>query len=265
MRNAVDTTLSQARRMNAPRAIALCQCFNGALEFQAGHWRRAQETLRESIALYHEIGAASGEALARQRLGVVLTAQGRLQEGLSVLEDGVLVAERAVMRAHCLARLYAAMARNRLEAGDLPAAEQALGEGLAMSERHGNCATCDALLLPVAVGVRLAQGELAQAADFCRQLEEAAADYGSQIWVAMARQARGELAQARGDYDKALHVLDEAAAGFRRVAFDYEAARCLSAVAAICRQRGDPGDAQKAAQAQQEADRIYEELKLQKS
>ena len=50
--------------MGAPRAIALCQCFNGALEFQAGHWTEAETVLRESLRLYHELGAASGEALA---------------------------------------------------------------------------------------------------------------------------------------------------------------------------------------------------------
>ena len=47
----MDTTLAQARRMGAPRAIALCQCFNGALEYQAGHWREAEAALRESIRL----------------------------------------------------------------------------------------------------------------------------------------------------------------------------------------------------------------------
>ncbi len=62
--------------MGAPRAIALCQCFNGALEFQAGYWIEAESVLRESVKLYRELGAASGEALALQRLGILLTARG---------------------------------------------------------------------------------------------------------------------------------------------------------------------------------------------
>src|SRR5262245_1753350 len=109
--------------MSAPRAIALCQCFNGALEYQAGHWQEAETALEESIRLYRQIGAASGEALACQRLGVLQTAGGRLDEALAVLEEGVVAAERALMRAHCLTRLYAAMARNRLAADDREAAE----------------------------------------------------------------------------------------------------------------------------------------------
>ncbi|MFW6184280.1 MAG: tetratricopeptide repeat protein [Chloroflexota bacterium] len=258
----MDTTMSQAQRMSAPRAIALCQCFNGALEFQAGHWQQAEEALRESIALYKEIGAASGEALARQRLGVVLTAQGRLDEALTILEEAIVVAERAVMRAHCLARLYAAMARNRLAAGDLGAADHALYLGLSMSERHGNCTTCDALLLPAAVSVRVAQNELAEAAEFCRQLEQEAAGYGSQTWIAMARQARGELAAAREEHEAALEAFEEAEQGFRQAGFDYEAARCLSAAADVRRQRAAPGDREKATEAQQEAERIYEALQV---
>jgi len=155
--------------MGATRAIALCHCFAGALEFQAGHWSTAETALRKSIQLYREIGAASGEALACQRLGVLQTAHGKLAEGLATLHEGLAAAERALMRAHCLTRVYAALARNRLAAADLSAADHALTLGLAMSERHGNCATCDALLLAVAISVRVTQGDFVAAETFCRQ------------------------------------------------------------------------------------------------
>ena len=123
---------------------------------------------------------------------------------MDVMQEGVVVAERAVMRAHCLTRLYAAMARNRLDAGDMPTAVQTLALGLAMSERHGNCTTCDALLLPVAVSVWIGQGNVEEAESFCTQLEEAAEQYRSRIWVATARQARGELDLALGEMEEAL-------------------------------------------------------------
>lgn len=258
----VDTTLAQAQRMSAPRAVALCQCFNGSLEFQAGRWQQAEASLRESIELYHQIGAASGEALARQQLGVVLTARGELDEALSILEEGAVVAERAVMRAHCLARLYASMARNRLEAGAMEQAAQALQLGLQMSERHGNCSTCDALLLPVAANVRLAQGRLQEATEFCRQLCEAAASYRSRTWVAMARQVQGHVAAARDEYDAALNAFTKATRGFRKAGFDYEAARCLSAAARVRRQRAAPGDHREAEQVRREAEQIYASLQI---
>jgi hypothetical protein len=182
--------------MGAPRAIALCQCFNGALEFQAGHWAEAEAALLESIHLSREIGAASGEALACQRLGVLQTARGQLAEGLATLEEGELAAERALMRAHCLTRVYAAMARNRLAAGDVEAAGHVLASGLAMSERHGHCTTCDALFLPVAVSVRVAEGDFA-AEDLAAVLDEAAEEYEPPVAGHGAPVTRGTLDSPR--------------------------------------------------------------------
>jgi predicted negative regulator of RcsB-dependent stress response len=227
----VDATLAQAGRMGAPRAIALCQCFNGALEYQAGHWNTAEAALNESIKLYREMGAASGEALSWQRLGVLQTARGQLETAMNSFTEGTIAAERAVMRAHCQARLYASMTRNRLIANDLPAADQYLALGLEMSERHGNCATCNALLLPAATSLRIAQGALQQAEQFCRQLEEAAAQYASRMWVAMAKQTRGEILAAQNKPEEALASYEQAYEAYQAVGHDYEAARCLLAVA----------------------------------
>jgi len=219
--------------MNAPRAIALCQCFDGALEFQAGNWDKAETELRESIRIYSEIGAASGEAIARQRLGLVLTAQGRLEEAKAILLEGVTVAERAIMRAHCLTRVYATLTHNRLLAGDLEGAEQALGLGISMSERHGNCATCDALLLPAAVSMRIAQNELEQAEAFVQRLDSAALSYGSQMWTAMADQSRAELAAAQGNTVHAIQYYENAHQGFLAAGNQYEATRTENALAQL--------------------------------
>jgi tetratricopeptide (TPR) repeat protein len=246
--------------MSAPRAIALCQCFNGALEFQAGNWDRAEQALRESIELYRSIGAASGEALACQRLGVLQTARGRLETGWETLEEGAVAAERAVMRAHCLTRIYAAMARNRLQAGDVEAANSVLASGLTMSERHGHCATCEALLLPAAVSVHLAQQDLAAAETFCRQLEQAAEEYASRTWLAMAQQARGEVAAAGGDLAAALACYRDACQKFNAANYTYEAARCLVSMAELYRRRSNESDKAKAETARSEARQIFRQL-----
>ena len=246
--------------MGAPRAIALCQCFNGALEFQAGHWAEAEVVLRESLRLYHELGAASGEALALQRLGTLLTARGRLEEAMALLEEGVIVAGRASMRAHCLTRLYASMTRNRLMAGEIEAADHYLMLGLAMSERHGHCATCHALLYPAAVSVQIAQGNFSQAEDSCQRLEKAAQEYQSQAWLAMARQVRGELAAAQGDFESAMTDYDQAAQAFKATGNQYDAAHCLMAMAKIRQERQAPEDLEKAKAEATEARRTLEGL-----
>ena len=256
----MSTTLAQAQRMGAPRAVALCQCFKGALEFQAGHWVEAESVLRESVKIYHEIGAASGEALALQRLGTLLTARGHLDEAMILFEDGVIVAERAIMRAHCLTRLYASMTRNRLTADEIDAANHYLALGLAMSERHGHCATCHALLYPAAIRVHIARGTLSSAEDFCQQLEEAAREYQSRAWVAMARQSRGELATAQNDFETALTCYEEASQAFKATGNEYESARCLTAMAETRRKRKSPGDAKIAKSEVVQAGLILERL-----
>lgn len=246
--------------MGAPRAIALCQCFNGALEFQVGHWAEAEAVLRESFRLYHELGAASGEALALQRLGTLLTARGLLDEAMALLEEGIIVAGRASMRAHCLTRLYASMTRNRLMGGEIEAANHYLTLGLAMSERHGHCATCHALLYPVAVSLQIAQGNFSHAEDSCQHLEKAAQEYQSQAWLAMARQARGELAAARGDFERAMNCYDEATQAFKVTGNQYDAAHCLMAMAEIRQKRQAPEDTERAKAEATEARRMLEGL-----
>ncbi len=260
MKQTVTTTQEQARRMKAPRAIALCQCFIGALDFQAGRWTEAEAALRDSIQVHREIAAASGEALACQRLGVLLTARGQLDEGLAILEEGVAAAERALLRAHCLTRLYASMTRNRLAAGDVEAADHYLALGLAMGKRHGNCATCDSLLYPAAISTRIAQHRFAEAEQFGRRLEESAEKYASRTWIAMARQSRGELAAAQGELDQAILCFTEASEAFSAAGNQYEAARCLDALAAVRRTRRTAADLAAAHAARLEAQLIYEQL-----
>lgn len=171
-----------------------------------------------------------------------------------------MTAERAVMRAHCLTRLYASMTRNRLLAGEIGAAGHYLALGLMMSERHGHCATCHALLYPAAVSLHIARGQLSLAEDFCRQLEDAAKQYQSRAWVAMARQARGELSIARNDLETALTCYEEASQAFKDMGNEYESARCLAAMAEIRRKRKSPGDAKLARGEAAEAGQILERL-----
>jgi tetratricopeptide (TPR) repeat protein len=260
VKQAVIATLSQAQRMGAARAVALCHCFDGALEFQSGHWANAETSLRAAIQSYRQIAAAFGESLSCQRLGALLTAQGRIDEGLAILQEGVGAAERALLRAHCLTRVNASLVRNRLAAGDLMAADEALTLGVAMSERHGTCLTCYALLLPAATSLRIAQGDLAEAAHFCQQLDQAVAKFASRMWVAMARQAHGELAAAQGKLEDALNAFTEALRGFRSAGNEYEAARCLAALATVHLTRNAIDDAAEAQQVQQEAQQIFERL-----
>ncbi|MGH2373941.1 MAG: tetratricopeptide repeat protein [bacterium] len=228
--------------MGAPRAIALCECFLGALDFQQGDWTRAVETLRASVDRYHQIAAASGEALACQRLGAVLTAMGQTDEAMEMLERGVRVAERSTMRAHCQVRLFACLAHNRLVAGEREGARHFLQQGLRTLERHGACVTCNALLYPVAVRLHLAEGNLPEAATYGYRLQDAARQYSSRGWTAMAAQIEGLVLSHEGKADEAVASLREAMRLFEAMGQPYDAALTAVDLAEALRRRDRAND-----------------------
>ncbi len=203
------------------------------MEFEAGHWVEAETALREAIDLYRQINAAAGEALGLQRLGVLQTARGELAEGLATLEDGVIAAKNALLRSHMLGRLHAAIAHNRLLAGDLPAADHALALGLSLIQGHGHCTICESLLLPLGVSIRLAQDNVAAAEAYFAEIEEAVVRFDSRTWRATAARSRGELAAARGDTAQALACYQEAHDGFKAARNEVEARQCLELMARL--------------------------------
>ncbi len=243
--------------MGAPRALALCHCFGGALDFQTGSWGKAEVALRKAIELYQHVGSASGESLSLQRLGVLLTAQGKLEDGRELMNEGLVVAERAAMRSHCLTRLHASMLRNRLAAQDADGVRQSLEQGLEAARRHGHCVTCNALLLPEAVRAALSAGDIAAADEHAAALEATAAKFESRAWIAMAAHARGRVLLAQKD-ERAFAELERARAAFADMDQSYDVARCMLAQAASLRTQSQSD--LRAADLEAEAKRIFAEL-----
>jgi hypothetical protein len=132
---------------------------------------------------------------------VILTARGAIEEGMAALEEGIAAAERAMMRSHCLTRLYASTARNSLAAGNPAAAEELIVMGEETARRHGYCLTCNALLLPEAVRTRIAVGRADAADREAGELEEIARRFGSSAWSAMALHTRARVLAAREEWD----------------------------------------------------------------
>lgn len=213
--------------MGAPRALALCQNFGGALDFQAGRWQQSEEELRAAVALYRQVGSAAGESLSLQRLGVLLTARGELDEAHQALSDGLVVAERAAMRSHCLTRLHASLIRNRLAADDAEGIESCLADGIEAARRHGSCVTCNALLIPELVRAHIHLGDLDAAKEYCAKLSKTASDFESHVWSAMSAQCAGRVHLANGRRAKADDAFERARQAYQKADQPYEAARCL--------------------------------------
>jgi DNA-binding NarL/FixJ family response regulator len=82
-----------------------------------------------------------------------------------------------------------------------------------------------ARLLPAAVDIALAAGDLEEAARACGELERIAADFGTEVLGAMAAHARGAVALADGQPGAALEPLRRAFRVWHQVGAPYIAAR----------------------------------------
>ncbi|MBI4280416.1 MAG: hypothetical protein HY660_18340 [Armatimonadetes bacterium] len=127
------------------------------------------------------------------RLGELETSRGNLDEGLRCLRQGLASGHRTTLISHALPRVYSAMGPNRVEAGQPEEARRLLEEGLAASAQFGECATCKALMHPVAVEVYAALGDLEEAGRHTRLAEDEARRWSSTAWMAMASASAGVL------------------------------------------------------------------------
>ena len=138
IRTAVDQTLEQARRMKAPRARSRCARASPARSTSV----RADGTrpTRSSAARSKAFGWSEARAARRCRSrGSQFSSRlvASLEEGRRLLDEGLVVGGRAAMRSHCLTRMLASLARNRLAAGDHDGARASLEEGLAEADVTG--------------------------------------------------------------------------------------------------------------------------------
>jgi hypothetical protein len=132
--------------------MAVARAVEGALAARSGRCETAELALREARLLLERQGSAFGEAFAIETLANLLTVSGRIEEAHALLGEGLVLAERAQLRRHALVGINAAIARNRLAAGALHAAEDATAEARILLARHGECAVCRSLLPPTSIG-----------------------------------------------------------------------------------------------------------------
>jgi DNA-binding SARP family transcriptional activator/tetratricopeptide (TPR) repeat protein len=215
----------RARQRQAPEAVASGRYGEGVVALAAGQLDAAEALLRDAREAFRQAGIGTGEALALERLGTLLAQLGRFEEASELLAEGVVLAERGVLRRHVLTRLHVAEVRNRLAARVLGQAESAWREASASAARHGDCLSCDAVLRPEAVRVALAFGKVDDADAEAHALEELARQRGGRGLQAITRFARARVLAARGRTEDALVSLAQARAGFLAGGLRYEAAR----------------------------------------
>ena len=234
----VSAFAALAAARQAPSAMALARMMEGTLATRAASFDVAEAALRDAHRLFLAAGSSLGEAFALDGLAALLTARGRVEEAMGILGEGVVVAERSTLRRHALTRLHATLARNRLAAGAIYAAEDAAREASELIARHGECAVCHALFRPELVRVSLARGRLAEAESDAAELEALAARRGGRGLWALARQVRGRTLAAHGRQREAGAAFVEAAAAFEALGARLDAARARAFAARALRAVG---------------------------
>jgi ATP/maltotriose-dependent transcriptional regulator MalT len=96
-----------------------------------------------------------------------------------------------------------------------------------------------ARVLPAQVEILLARGDAEEGRDACRELEQIAGTFETDVLAAMAAQARGAVELADGDARRALGPLRRAFELWVQIEAPYEAARVRVLIGIACRSLGD--------------------------
>jgi ATP/maltotriose-dependent transcriptional regulator MalT len=123
----------------------------------------------------------------------------------------------------------------RLAQGSAAAAAAAIGRALGETTERPKRAN----LLPAAVEILLATGDVDEARSACGELEAIAAGYDSEMLRALHAHARGAVELAAGEAGAALMGLRQASVAWQELEAPYEVARARLLIALACRELGD--------------------------
>jgi ATP/maltotriose-dependent transcriptional regulator MalT len=181
--------------------------------------------------------AARAQERSERAMNIPAAGQGLYQQGEVLRLRGDLAgAESAYRDANRFGREpQPGLALLRLAQGNTATAAasigRALGETTAPLRR--------ARLLPAAVEIALAAGDVARARALSAELEAIAATASSPMLSAISEAARGSVELAEGDATGALSSLRGALRRWQELAAPYEAARARVRIALACRALGD--------------------------
>jgi DNA-binding CsgD family transcriptional regulator len=194
-----------------------------------GSWPDALEDARRAVERFTLRDDARSAARAAYRRGEVHRLQGDFEAAESAFKDA--------SQGGCDPNPGLALMRLGQGSPDAAGAgiRRVLGETTEPLKR--------AALLPAFVEIMVALGEVDEADQAARELEDIAQAQGRAALVAMAEAARGAVDLARGDAGAALPTLRRAWAGWQDLEAPYETARVRVMMGLACRALGDDDSA----------------------
>jgi class 3 adenylate cyclase len=224
-----DAAERWCRRQGVSGFPGICRVHRAEIMHFRGSWADAE---REAKRACEEL----------RSYDVLLSGEAQYEIGEVRLRVGDLEGAREAFRqAHQLSREpEPGMSLLRLAQGDAPGANISIKRALAGIESH---AFIQARLLPAAVEIGVAAGDLDPVAQQVAELEQIAGSFRTTAVTAAAEYARGLLLLARGDAATALASLRHAVELWHEIGAPYETAKARTALGEGLRADGDEGAA----------------------
>ena len=206
----------------------LCLVYRAEIMQLHGAW---QQSFDEAARVIEQTAPEAPPAMratcgaARYQQGEVYRLRGALAEAEVAYRESAMLGREP----------QPGLALLRLAQGDANTAHATIQRALAESRD----AAKRARLLPAAVDIALASGDVDAARAACVELSEIAASFGAAMLDALATHAHGAVALADGDALAALIALRRACNAWQRLDAPWEEARTRTLLARACRELGD--------------------------
>jgi tetratricopeptide (TPR) repeat protein len=235
----MDEVDANARRMlwlaeqaGAVRAQAFAWCLLGETLLLRARWEEAAGCLQRSCDLHDSLGAPTS-GLPWQRLAELAVCRGSPQDAGPFLRRAAAIATVSPMGRHLWGRVHATAALAALERDDPASAAMSVRAAAAAAARVGQCASCGALLNPIAAETFAALHKPAEARAHADSAAAVASTFRSPAWQAMAEAAAGAAFLAEHEPKRARARYEAAAELYQRAEQPYWKERALARAAAV--------------------------------
>jgi tetratricopeptide (TPR) repeat protein len=214
-----------AQRAGVLRAVAFATALLGEAALLSGDLDLAETELAEAIDLHSDIDARTGQAHCMQRLAEVRLARGDRGGARELCERAIPLARWSTLAKHLLQRVYGTL----ITAADSPAeAREIVGQAEEVLGQADFCSFCAVMLAVPSATACADVGDIDGAGQHLAMAELSAGLWQGTAWQAAISEARGHLARAEGDEDRARSLLATAERGFLAAGQPLDAARCES-------------------------------------